>query len=150
MTNRCSTTLALLLTLVAGPALAALNHPFGSHPATYAAGSIKPSHVTQGTLDQSVRDFYDQWKAAYVKQVCGPGRYVVEAKAGGGNLTVSEAHGYGMVLMALMAGHDPQANEVYRCVSQGALVVCADGIAAAGPPVDEVNTLLQQVLAAAG
>ena len=105
---------ALLLALVAGPALAAApNHPFGSHPATYAAGSIKPSHVTQGTLDQAVRDFYDQWKAAYVKQVCGPGRYVVEAKAGGGNLTVSEAHGYGMVLMALMAGHDPQAQTIF-------------------------------------
>jgi endo-1,4-beta-D-glucanase Y len=45
--------------------------------------------------------------------VCGPGRYVVVAKAGGGNLTVSEAHGYGMVLMALMAGHDPQAQTIF-------------------------------------
>jgi hypothetical protein len=94
-------------------ALAAPNHPFGSHPATYAAGSIAPSHVTQATLDQAVRDFYDQWKATYVKQVCGPGRYVVQAKAGGGNLTVSEAHGYGMVLMALMAGHDPNAQTIF-------------------------------------
>lgn len=113
MTNRRSMLLAMLLTLVAVPAAAAPNHPFGSHPATYAAGSIKPNHVTQGTLDQAVRDFYDQWKATYVKQVCGPGRYVVVAKAGGGNLTVSEAHGYGMVLMALMAGHDPQAQTIF-------------------------------------
>lgn len=113
MTNRRSMLLAMLLTLVAVPAAAAPNHPFGSHHATYAAGSIKPNHVTQGTLDQAVRDFYDQWKATYVKQVCGPGRYVVVAKAGGGNLTVSEAHGYGMVLMALMAGHDPQAQTIF-------------------------------------
>ena len=113
MTNRRSTLLALLLTLVAAPAGAAPNHPLGSHPATYAAGSILPNHVTAAARDQAVRDFYDQWKATYVKQVCGPGRYVVEAKAGGGNLTVSEAHGYGMVLMALMAGHDPQAQTIF-------------------------------------
>lgn len=62
----------------------------------------------------------------------------------GSPTAASQAAGY------WQAGHAPQANEVYRCVSQGALVVCADGIAAAGPPVDEVNTLLQQVLAAAG
>ena len=62
----------------------------------------------------------------------------------GSPAAASQAAGY------WQAGHAPQANEVYRCVSQGALVVCADGIAAAGPPVDEVNTLLQQVLAAAG
>ena len=108
-----ATAFVLLLTLAAAPALAAPNHPFGSHPATYAAGSIKPDHVAQATLDQSVRDFYDEWKAAYVKQVCGPGRYVVEAKAGGGNLTVSEAHGYGMILAALMAGHDPDARTIF-------------------------------------
>jgi len=103
--------LALSL-LAAAPAFAA-NHPFGSHPMPYAAGSIRPSHVTQAALDQAVRDFYDDWKAAYVKQTCGAGRYVVEAKAGGGNLTVSEAHGYGMMLMALMAGHDPQAQTIF-------------------------------------
>lgn len=110
--NRAASVLALVGLLIAPPSLAA-NHPFGSHPVSYAAGSILPSHVTQATRDQAVRDFYDDWKAAYVKQVCGPGRYVVEAKAGGGNLTVSEAHGYGMMLMALMAGHDPQAQTIF-------------------------------------
>ena len=114
MARRCRIAAAIvLLTFVAAPAPAAPNHPFGSHPATYAAGSIKPSHVAQATLDQAVRDFYDQWKTTYVKQACGPGRYVVEAKAGAGNLTVSEAHGYGMMLMALMAGHDPDAQAIF-------------------------------------
>lgn len=103
---------ALVVLLCAGAAGAAVNHPFGSHPLAYTAGSIRPGHP-QATLDQAVRDFYDAWKATYVKQVCGPGRYVVEAKAGGGNLTVSEAHGYGMMLMALMAGHDPQAQTIF-------------------------------------
>ena len=65
-------------------------------------------------LDQAVRDFYDAWKARYVKQACGAGRYVVVSKVSSGNLTVSEAHGYGMVLMALMAGHDPDARDDLR------------------------------------
>lgn len=106
-------TTALLLVAIASVAAAAPNHPFGSHPTTYAAGSILPSHLSQAVRDQAVRDFYDDWKAAYVKQVCGAGRYVVEAKAGGGNLTVSEAHGYGMMLTALMAGHDPNAQTIF-------------------------------------
>jgi endo-1,4-beta-D-glucanase Y len=37
----------------------------------------------------------------------------VEAGVDADNLTVSEAHGYGMMLAALMAGHDPQARTVF-------------------------------------
>ncbi|HEY8514044.1 MAG TPA: glycosyl hydrolase family 8 [Candidatus Binatia bacterium] len=94
-------------------AQAAVNHPFGSHPFTYVNGAIRPNHVTQAQLDQAVRTFYDAWKAQYLVQTCGPGRWVVRANAGGGNLTVSEAHGYGMIIMALMAGHDPQAQQIF-------------------------------------
>ncbi|MEW6270496.1 MAG: glycosyl hydrolase family 8, partial [Thermodesulfobacteriota bacterium] len=99
--------------LAAGAARADVNHPFASHPFAYAAGAIRPSHVSQAQLDQAVRDFYDAWKAEYLVQTCGAGRWVVRANAGGGNLTVSEAHGYGMMLVALMAGHDPQAQEIF-------------------------------------
>ncbi len=104
-----------LLATLARPheALAAVNHPFGSRPFTYAVGSIRPSHVSQAQLDQAVRSFYDAWKAEYVVQTCGAGRYVVRANAGPGNLTVSEAHGYGMMIMALMAGHDPEAQTIF-------------------------------------
>ncbi|MBI3783156.1 MAG: hypothetical protein HY270_07130 [Deltaproteobacteria bacterium] len=91
----------------------AQNFPFASHPTGYAAGAILPSHVSQAALDQAVRDFYDAWKQRYVKQTCGSGRYVVLTHVGPGNLTVSEGHGYGMLLMALMAGHDPQAHEIF-------------------------------------
>ena len=103
-------TIALLATVASA---SAQNHPFGSHPATYAAGSITPSHVSQPALDQAVRDFYDAWKARFLEQTCGAGRYVVEAKTQSGNLTVSEAHGYGMMLTALMAGHDPDARAIF-------------------------------------
>lgn len=112
---------AMLLVLalpVAGPARAAwtdlpVAHPFGSHPMTYAAGSIRPDHLSQAALDQTVRDSFDEWKAEYVAEACGAGRFVVLAGAGSGNLTVSEAHGYGMMLAALMAGHDPDAQAIF-------------------------------------
>jgi endo-1,4-beta-D-glucanase Y len=102
--------IALLATVASA---SAQNHPFGSHPAPYAPGSITPSHLSQPVLDQTVRDFYDAWKARFLKQTCGAGRYVVEAKTQSGNLTVSEAHGYGMLLAALMAGHDPDARAIF-------------------------------------
>ncbi len=112
---RCRRTrlwLALLLSLATGvPRVvsAAPNYPFGSHPMAYTAGSIVPNHVSAAARDQAVRDFYDAWKAHFLKQGCGTGRYYVFTQTDSGNLTVSEGHGYGMVLTALMAGHDPDA-----------------------------------------
>ncbi|MFN2377527.1 MAG: glycosyl hydrolase family 8 [Candidatus Binatia bacterium] len=100
-------------TLSAAPASADINRPFGSHPMTYAAGSILPNHLSQAALDQAVRDFYDDWKAEYLTETCGAGRYVVLTSVGSGNLTVSEGHGYGMMLAALMAGHDPAAQDIF-------------------------------------
>lgn len=108
---RCAGAFAMLV-LFTGAA-PALNHPFGSHPMSYAAGSITPNHVGQAAQDQAVRDFYDAWKARYLRQTCGAGRYVVVSSTASGNLTVSEAHGYGMLIVALMAGHDPQARAIF-------------------------------------
>ena len=101
--------IALAVCVVALPpsAAAAPGYPFGSHPLAYAAGSIMPNHVSQATRDQAVRDFYDAWKARFLKQGCGAGRYYVATATQAGNLTVSEGHGYGMILTVLMAGHDP-------------------------------------------
>ncbi len=99
--------------LTALPAQATVNQPFASHPMPYAAGTILPDHVGQTVLDQSVADFYDLWKARYVQQDCGNGRYYVRAGIDASNLTVSEAHGYGMVITVLMAGHDPDAQSIF-------------------------------------
>jgi endo-1,4-beta-D-glucanase Y len=104
---------AWALSLVLGTPLAAQSHPFGSRPMAYAAGAILPNHRSQAVLDQAVRDFYDAWKSEYLAQDCGPGRYLVLTSVRGGNLTVSEGHGYGMILAALMAGHDPQARAIF-------------------------------------
>ncbi|HEX5063609.1 MAG TPA: glycosyl hydrolase family 8 [Kofleriaceae bacterium] len=84
--------------------------PFGNHARAYHAGTILPSH-SQEQLDDAVRDFYDHWKADYLRAGCGTGRYYI--LSGGGHQTVSEAHGYGMLVMALMAGHDPQAKTIF-------------------------------------
>jgi len=106
--------LASVVVAVSGVIAAeAQNHPFGSHPLSYAAGAIRPNHLPQAALDQATRDFYDAWKARYLRQTCGTGRYVVVARTRRGNLTVSEAHGYGMLLAALMAGHDPDARRIF-------------------------------------
>lgn len=113
MQGRQRTGFAVLALLAFVGTARAQNHPFGSHAASYAAGSILPNHVAPAVLDQATRDFYDAWKARFLVQTCGAGRYVVKSNTQSGNLTVSEAHGYGMVLAALMAGHDPDARAIF-------------------------------------
>lgn len=103
----------LVIALLTKPSYAADAYPFGSHPMTYASGTIRPSHVGQPTLDQAVRDFYDAWKARFLSQTCGPGQWVVLTGTDAQNLTVAEGHGYGMMLMALMAGHEPNAQQIF-------------------------------------
>lgn len=91
-------------------------YPFPQH-ATYTPGSIKPNHIDQDELDRAVESFYDTWKSTYLTQGCGEGRYYVymtTATGGGENsISTSEGHGYGMVITALMAGYDPQAQEIF-------------------------------------
>jgi endo-1,4-beta-D-glucanase Y len=99
--------------LAATPCSAAESYPLGSHPMPYAAGTIRPSHVTQPVLDQAVRDFYDVWRARFLRQMCGAGRWVVLTGTDAQNLTVAEGHGYGMILMALMAGHESDAQQIF-------------------------------------
>lgn len=91
--------------------------PFPQHQA-YTPGVILPDHISQNDRDAAVEDFYNRWKERYLKQGCGEGRYYVFANADStfsdsATLTVSEAHGYGMIIAALMAGYDPQAKTVF-------------------------------------
>jgi len=89
-----------------------VGQPFGNHAGHYAAGTILPSG-SNAERDNAVRAFYDQWKANYVKQGCGAGRYYIASHTDGNRMTVSEAHGYGMLVTVYMAGHDPQARTVF-------------------------------------
>ncbi|MFP6684477.1 MAG: glycosyl hydrolase family 8, partial [Polyangiaceae bacterium] len=85
-------------------------HPFGNHAFDYVAGSILPDVASLGALDQVVAEEYEQWKSLYLRAACGG--YIVEASVGAAR-TVSEAHGYGMIIAAFMAGHDPEAQAIF-------------------------------------
>lgn len=97
---------------VAGQA-AAQNFPFGSHRQTYFAGALRPSD-SQATLDARTRAFYDVWKARYLRAGCAAGQYYVKADTDSGAMVVSEGQGYGMLIVAMMAGHDPQARTIFN------------------------------------
>ncbi|WP_244918806.1 glycosyl hydrolase family 8 [Paenibacillus dendritiformis] len=90
--------------------------PFPQH-AAYASGTIKPNHVSQAAMDKEVGLLYDEWKKKYLKQnKYAADQYYVWYNDGGWNgeaITVSEAHGYGMMITALMAGHDPNAKKLF-------------------------------------
>jgi endo-1,4-beta-D-glucanase Y len=90
-------------------------HPFGSHTFKYPDGVLKPS-MTQQQLDDAVKAYYEKWKAKYLVARCGG--YVVLTEGGtgaaDGTFSVSEGHGYGMVITALMAGYDAKAQDEFN------------------------------------
>jgi endo-1,4-beta-D-glucanase Y len=86
--------------------------PFPQH-VKYFAGTIKPNHVSQTKLDNEVRNFYMQWKMRFIKDVPGKPESYVWFEGVGKKQCVSEGQGYGMVIVALMAGYDPSAKTTY-------------------------------------
>ncbi|MDR4308020.1 chitosanase [Chelatococcus sambhunathii] len=102
---------ALLLTYFAGAA-AAQEFPFGSHRQSYADDVLKPKGK-QKALDQKVAAFYAEWKAAYLRPGCGAGQYFIKADTFSGATVVSEGQGYGMLVLALMAGEEPDAQAIF-------------------------------------
>ncbi|WP_082651251.1 glycosyl hydrolase family 8 [Paenibacillus etheri] len=85
---------------------------------SYVAGSIKPNHLTQAQLDATVGRLYNEWKTKYLKQnPYQSDQYYVWYSDGdwfeNNEITVSEAHGYGMLITALLAGHDPEAKKYF-------------------------------------
>jgi endo-1,4-beta-D-glucanase Y len=92
--------------------------PFPQHVA-YTGGAILPSHRSRQQLDDDVRTAYDRWKLRYLVPVSSPSgapHYrVAFGKPGtpAHTTTVSEGQGYGMAIVPLMAGHDPQAQTIF-------------------------------------
>jgi endo-1,4-beta-D-glucanase Y len=88
-----------------------VNNPFGTHARAYVAG-ILPSHKTAAQRDATTKAFYNTWKSKYLKKGCGSTsghpRYYVDSGMDDSR-TVSEAHGYGMLLTAYFAGYDTNA-----------------------------------------
>lgn len=86
-------------------------NPYPSHyPVT--KGCIKPTNQTQTEMDNAVSSFYTGWKNAYLKPGCTNGEYYIEY-INGENICVSEGQGYGMVIVAYMAGFDAKAKEYF-------------------------------------
>ncbi|WP_054533120.1 glycosyl hydrolase family 8 [Herpetosiphon geysericola] len=105
-----------LFTSKASYAAATPRRPFPQHT-QYASGTIKPNHRTQAQLDSDVKAFYDVWKSRYVVRAgtssAGNPYYRISFGSSAPNVTVSEGQGYGMVIMALMAGYDPEAQTIF-------------------------------------
>ncbi len=87
----------------------AQHFPFPQH-VNYATGHIKPTNYSQDQLDHEVKAFYDYWKINYVDPYCGNGRYFVKFAP---QENVSEGLGYGMMIVAYMAGYDSEAKIIF-------------------------------------
>lgn len=90
--------------------------PFPAHT-VYAAGTLKVGNHTQAELDDAVREAYARWKDRYVRdatRIGGDTAYRIKAARANSAPTVSEGQGYGMIIVALMAGDDPDAYEIFN------------------------------------
>ncbi len=92
------------------------NRPYPRH-ITY-PNCIKPNHVTQQALDNAVAEYYTKWKRDHIKQAGSTtGGYYLYTGGGTGTsgdaVTISEAHGYGMIIFALMGGKDADARNCF-------------------------------------
>lgn len=103
----------LAVTVLGGP-----QYPFPQH-VPYAPGTIRPNQRTQSQQDDDVRAFYDAWKASYLASAgqTPQGNPLYRVAFGATppdyDKTVSEGQGYGMVIVALMAGYDPEAQTIF-------------------------------------
>lgn len=87
--------------------------PFPQH-VKYFAGTILPDHVTRQQLDDSTRKFYSLWKERYVNDDAGKDQNYIWVEGSVGNkICVSEGQGYGMIIVALMAGYDSSAQKTF-------------------------------------
>jgi hypothetical protein len=88
-------------------------YPFGSRLDPYVAG-IRPTSASAEQMDAVIRNCYDAWKTRAIADVpTVPGGKAVRFGTSSSYLTVSEGMGYGMLIVVLMAGHDPDARALF-------------------------------------
>ena len=87
-----------------------LTQPILSVPTT----TLKPSKI------KDVKNFYNTWKRNYVVRTSQVVNNITLYRIAFGKrttsnyaATVSEGQGYGMMIVALMAGHDPNAKAIF-------------------------------------
>jgi hypothetical protein len=115
--NKVQCVLAGFLFPILSLFLQAVNNPFPHHVA-YPVPVIQPSQYTQAQLDDQVKAYYSVWKNRYftvVPNVTPRQAYInynlESANSPRNACSVSETHGYGMVIIAYMAGYDAQAKD---------------------------------------
>lgn len=86
------------------------NFPFPNHTA-YLGDHIKPNNFTQTELDDQTFSFFNSWKNRYLKNDCNSSEYYIET--GNDAKTVSEAHGYGMMIMCFMSNSTNNTKAYY-------------------------------------
>lgn len=82
------------------------NYPF---PQGIDYNGISPNTQSAAQNNETVRNYYDAWKQKFLREAVTGGYYVHGADTDGLGKGTSESHGYGMVITALMAGHDTDA-----------------------------------------
>ena len=119
--NKKRKRLALLLCLLPLLFLSCIEsgvpQPYFPDPTIY-KGRIKPSTVSQTTMDSDLKLTYEYWKGAYLTPSGStPGGYYIASNGGTGAeegaITVSEAQGFGMLIIALMGKFDSAAQEYF-------------------------------------
>ena len=91
--------------------------PFPQH-AAYAAGAIHPASFSAADLDRETAAYYDTWKQKRIVPAKATGELYVafegaDKKSDRDVISVSEGHGYGMIITVLMAGYDPKAHDQF-------------------------------------
>lgn len=108
--------LSLLFLLVINSMVHSMNKPFPQN--VEYEHCTQPSHA-KNTMAQDIYEYYEYWKEKYLTPAGSTiGGYYIKTTGSTSNaLTVSEAHGYGMMTFALMAGSsplgDPNAKNIF-------------------------------------
>src|SRR4051812_5685589 len=85
--------------------------PFGATHVVFPLATLHPSN-SQADIDAATAAFYDRWKQLYLFGGCGSEQKRIRMEAGK-IWSSSEGQGYGMVIVALMGGHDPEAKTIF-------------------------------------
>lgn len=96
-----------------------VNKPFPQQ-INYRNDIFRPAGYHQQQLNDSTAEFYLKWKKMHIRHNCPDNTmyYVLndESRSDGrqkNNICVSEGQGYGMMILVLMAGFDPDAKTIY-------------------------------------
>ena len=115
MYNLKSFFIFILLAYKLAPVFSQANKPFPQcNPITntYPGGAILPDTSSREERNKAVCSFYDAWKSRYIRTAKDNQCYVwvndIDKE-----ISNSEGQGYGMIIVAFMAGYDPAAQKIY-------------------------------------